>query len=61
MECVLCNKQYTAKSETAFNLRFDNHQKSVNKQNTLQADQLPGHNFNKHTKFTLLKGTLMQI
>ena len=58
MECVLCNKQYTAKSETAFNLKLDNHQKNVNKQNSLQADQhfwLPGHNFNKKAKFTLLE------
>ena len=39
MECVLSNKQYTAKSETAFNLKLDNHQKNVNKQNSLQADQ----------------------
>ena len=23
MKCVFCNKQYTGKSETAFNLRFN--------------------------------------
>ena len=48
MECVLWNKQYTGKPETTFNLR----------QNLLQAKQhfrLPGHNFNKHAKFTLIE------
>ena len=28
---VLCNKQYTGKSETTFTLRLNNHQKDVNK------------------------------
>ena len=58
MECVLCNKQYTGKSQTDFNLRLNNHQKDVNKPNSLQADQhfrLAGHNFNKHTEFTLIE------
>ena len=58
MECVLCNKQCTSKSETIFNLRLNNHWKDVNKRNSLQADQhfwLPGHNFNKHAKFTLIE------
>ena len=58
MECVLCNKQYTSKSETIFNLRLNNHWKDVNKRNSLQADQhfwLPGHNFTKHAKFTLIE------
>ena len=51
-------KQYTGKSETVFNLRLNNHRKDVNKRNSLQADQyfrLPGHNFNKHAKFTLIE------
>ena len=58
MECVLCNKQYISKSETTFNLRLSNQQKDVIKQNSLQADQhfqLPGNNFNKHAKFTLIE------
>ena len=58
MEFMLCNKQYTCKSEITFNLRLSNYQKDVNKQNSLQADQhiqLPVHKFNKHTKFTLIK------
>ena len=52
---MLCNKQYTGKSEATFNLRLNNPQKDVNKQNSLQADQhfrLPGQNFKKHTKLT---------
>ena len=58
MECVLCNKQDTGKSETTFNLRLGNYRKDVNKRNSLQADQhfrLPGHNFNKRSKFTLIE------
>ena len=58
MECVLCNKQYISKSETTFNLRLSNQQKDVIKQSSLQADQhfqLPGNNFNKHAKFTLIE------
>ena len=58
MKCVLCNKQYTGKSETAFNFRLNNHRKEVNKQNSLQADQhfrLSGNNFNKHKKITLIE------
>ena len=58
MEFMLCNKQYTCKSEITFNLRLSNYQKDVNKQNSLQADQdiwLPVHKFNKQTKFTLIK------
>ena len=55
---MFCNKQYTGKSETAFNLSLNNHRKDVNKQKLLQADQnfwLSGHNFNKHSKFTLIE------
>ena len=58
MECVLCKEQYTGKSETTFTLRLNNHQKDVNKQNSLRANQhvrLTGHNFNKHAKFTLIE------
>ena len=58
MEYVLCNKQYTDQSETNFNLRLNKHQKYVNIQNWLQADQyfgLPDLNFNKHAIITLIK------
>ena len=39
-------------------LRLNNHQQDVNNWNSLQADQhfrLPGHNLNKHAKFTLIE------
>ena len=44
--------------ETTFNLMLNNHHKDINKQNLPQADQrlwLPGYNFNKHAKFTLIE------
>ena len=37
---------------------LNNHRKDVDKQNSLQADQhfqLPGYNFNKHSRFTLIE------
>ena len=40
------------------NIRLNNHRKDVCKTNTPEADQhfrLPGHNFNRHTKLTLIK------
>ena len=58
MESVLCSKYGTGKYETAFSLRLNNHQKDINKQNSLQADQqfrLPGRNFNRHVKLTLIE------
>ena len=58
MECTLCKRQYTGKSETTFNIRSNNHRKDVYKTNTPEADQnfrLPGHNFNRHAKFTLIE------
>ena len=58
MESVLCSKYCTGKYETAFNLRLNTHQKDVNKQNSLQADQqfrLLGRNFNRHLKLTVIE------
>ena len=58
MLCTLCNEQYTDRSKTTFNLMLNNHRKDVDKQNSLQADQhfrLPGYNFNKHSRFTLIE------
>ena len=58
MECTLCKKQYIGKSETPFNLRLNNHRKDVFKPSAPEADQhfrLPGHQFNKHAKFTLIE------
>ena len=58
MECTLCKRKYTGKSETAFNTRLNNHRNDVYKTITPEADQnfkLPGHNFNPHAKFTLIQ------
>ena len=58
MECTLCKRQYTDKSETAFNIKLNNHRNDVHKTNTPEVDQhfrLPGHNFNRHAKFTLIE------
>ena len=57
-ECKLCKRQYTGKSETTFKIRLNNHRKDVYKTNTPEADQhfrLPGYNFNRHTKCTLIE------
>ena len=45
MECTLYHNQYIGKSETQFNLRWNNHQRDVNRQNAPLVDQhfkLPG-------------------
>ena len=44
--------------KSLLNLRLTIHRKDANKQNLAQADhdvQLLGHNFSKHTKFTLIE------
>ena len=44
--------------KTAFNIRLNNHRKDVYKTNTPEAHQhfrLPGHNFNRHAKFTIIE------
>ena len=56
MECTLCKRQYTGKSETVFNIRLNNDHNDVYKTNTPGANQhfrLPVHKFNRHAKFTL--------
>ena len=58
MECTLRKRQYTGKSKTEFNIRLTNHRKDVYKANTPEEDQylrLPGDNFNRHIKFTLME------
>ena len=58
LECNICNIQYVGKSETTFNIRLNNHRKDVKDPNTLPADKhftLPGHDFNKNVKFTLIE------
>ena len=52
------NIQYVGKSETTFNIRLNNHRKDVKDPNALPADKhftLPGHDFNKNAKFTLIE------
>ena len=56
MECTLCKWQYTGKSETAFNIRLNNHCEDLHKTNTPEAYQyfrLPSHNFNRLVKCTV--------
>ena len=58
LECNICNIQYVGKSETTFNIRLNNHRKDVKDPNALPADKhftLPGHDFNKNAKFTLIE------
>ena len=58
MEYTLCHIQCIGESETQFNLRLNNHQKDVNRQNAPLVDKhfkLPGHNFNQHAKFILIE------
>ena len=48
MECRLCKRQCTDKSETAFNIRSNNHRNDTYKTSTPEADQhfrQPDHNF----------------
>ena len=57
MECILCNKQYVGKVETSFNIRLNNHRKNVKKVDAIMACkhfQQESHNFNKHSKCTIL-------
>ena len=58
MECALCKIQYVGKAETAFNIRLNNHRKDVNNPKSIPADlnfRKPGHSFNLHAKFKLIK------
>ena len=53
----LCNKQYVRTSETSFNKRLNNCRKDVKKVDAIMACkyfQQETHNFNKHTKFTII-------
>ena len=60
MECTLCKIQYVGKAEMPFNTRLNNHRKDANSNNpkaipaSIHLNQ-PGHNFNKHAKFTLVE------
>ena len=58
MECASCRVQYVGKVGTAFNIRLSNHIKDVNNPESTPADLhfgKPGHSFNLHAKFTLIK------
>ena len=52
--------QYVGKAETPFNVRLNNHHKDANGNNpkAIPASihfKQPGHNINKHAKFTLIE------
>ena len=58
LECNICNIQYVGKSETTCNIRLNNHRKDVKDPKALLADKyfiLPGNDFNKNAKFTLIE------
>ena len=60
MKCTLCKIQYVGKAETSFNIRLNNHRIVANGNNpkAIPASihfKQPGHNFNKHAKFTLIE------
>ena len=57
MEGMLYNKQYVGKAETTFNIRLNNHTQGSKNPNAILASrhfQQQGHNFNSHTKFTII-------
>ena len=58
MEWALCKVQYVGKVETTFNIGLNNHWKDVNNPKSIPGDlhfRKPGHSFNFHAKFTLIK------
>ena len=59
MECSLCEKlQYVEKSEYRLNLRMNTHRNDVWRTDGPPHDrhlQMPGHNFNAHSKFTIIE------
>ena len=60
IECTLCgNKPYVGKSETASNLRTNNHRHDAKKPDSIMIDkhfyETPGHDFEKHAKITLIE------
>ena len=57
MECTLCNKQYVGKTDTAFNIRLNNHRKDTKNLSAILACrhfQQQGRNFNSHAKFIII-------
>ena len=57
-ECKLCKIQYVRKTETAFNIRLNNHRKDVKDLKAIPVDKhfnQAGHNFNLRTKFIIIE------
>ena len=60
LHCTLCKTQYVGKSETAFNVRLNNHRKDARNP---RDDTIPAckhfhgnnHDFNKHARFTIIE------
>ena len=46
LQCILCKILYVGKSETAFNIRLNNHRKDIKKPNAIEACK---HFSNEHT------------
>ena len=58
LECILCNTQYTGKSETSFSNRLNNHWKDVSNSKAIPACvhfRKEGYNFIQYAKFTLIE------
>ena len=57
LECILCKIQYVGKSETAFNIRLNNHRKHIKKPNSIEACKHFNnkHTISKHGKFTIIE------
>ena len=60
LQCTICHIQYVGKSETAFNIRLNNHRNNARnpKDDTIPACKHfhgNGHDFNKHAKFTIIE------
>ena len=58
LECKLCKVQYVGKSETAFNIRLNNHRKDIKNPNAIPICKHfnePGHDFTNHAKFTVIE------
>ena len=57
MKCTLCKKQYVGKSDTAFNMRLNNHRNDVKNTHPkiiLACKYFQEKNFNKHVQFIII-------
>ena len=58
MESALCKVQYVEKTETAFNIRLNNHRKDISNPKSISPDlyfRKPGPSINMLAKFTLIE------